>query len=50
MEKTSNYRLGTWVAEILLIVIGLIFLVPFYFLLVNSIKSFGDILGHSASW
>lgn len=50
MEKTSNYHLGTWVAEILLIVIGLIFLVPFYFLLVNSIKSFGDILAHSASW
>ncbi|WP_342418985.1 carbohydrate ABC transporter permease [Paenibacillus sp. FSL H8-0168] len=50
MGKTSNYRLGTWAAEIFLIVIGLIFLVPFYFLLVNSVKSFGDILAHSASW
>ncbi|MFM9281918.1 carbohydrate ABC transporter permease [Paenibacillus jiagnxiensis] len=49
MPKTSGYRTGTLLVEALLIVIGLFFLVPFYFLLVNSVKPFGEILTHSAA-
>jgi ABC-type sugar transport system, permease component len=37
-------------AELLMIVVALIFLAPFYFLLVNSVKPFGDIMTNSASW
>ncbi|WP_418789196.1 carbohydrate ABC transporter permease [Paenibacillus agilis] len=33
-----------------MILMGLLFLVPFYFLLVNSVKSFGDLLSNAASW
>lgn len=36
--------------EVLAIFMGLIFLVPFYFVLVNSVKSFGDLLSNAASW
>ncbi|MDO7906514.1 carbohydrate ABC transporter permease [Paenibacillus sp. JX-17] len=50
MHKTNNYRVGMLVTEIVLILIGLLFLVPFYFLLVNSVKTFGDILTNSAAW
>lgn len=51
MENTSTkYRLSTFAAELILILIALIFLIPFYFLLVNSVKSFGEILSDAASW
>jgi raffinose/stachyose/melibiose transport system permease protein len=49
MQKTSGYRTGKLLVEALLIVIGLLFLVPFYFLLVNSVKTFGEILTNSAA-
>lgn len=44
-SKKSNV-----VTEIVMIVIALIFLAPFYFLGVNSVKSFGEILSDAASW
>ncbi|WP_025681510.1 carbohydrate ABC transporter permease [Paenibacillus massiliensis] len=51
MEHTSTkYRLSTFAAELILILIALIFLIPFYFLLVNSVKPFGEILSDAASW
>ena len=51
MENTSTkYRLSTFAAELILILIALIFLIPFYFLLVNSVKPFGEILSDAASW
>lgn len=51
MEHTSSkYRLSTFAAELILILIALIFLIPFYFLLVNSVKPFGEILSDAASW
>ncbi|CAM3102842.1 carbohydrate ABC transporter permease [Paenibacillus sediminis] len=50
MEITKKYRAGTLVTEIIVALVGLIFLVPFYFLFVNSVKSFGDILTNSASF
>ncbi|WP_206093491.1 carbohydrate ABC transporter permease [Paenibacillus yonginensis] len=38
------------VVEILIVLLGLLFLVPFYFLLVNSVKEYGSILTDSAGW
>ena len=49
MPKTSGINIGRLLVEALLIVIGLLFLVPFYFLLVNSVKTFGEILSNSAA-
>lgn len=50
METTKRYR-GSWMAaEVLLILGGLVFLVPFYFLIANSVKSFGEILTDAAGW
>ncbi|RXT03752.1 carbohydrate ABC transporter permease [Ammoniphilus sp. CFH 90114] len=41
---------GRWFLELLAIVIAILFLIPFYFILVNSVKSFGDIIMDGASW
>lgn len=48
METIKKYRTGTFIIEFIMILIGLIFLVPFYFLFVNSVKSFGELLTDSA--
>ncbi len=50
MDVQSRYTFRTLILEIIVGIVGLIFLIPFYFLLVNSVKSFGDILSNSASW
>lgn len=44
--KTSK----VWLLEILAVVIGLLFLFPFYFIIVNSVKSFSELMLHSAAW
>lgn len=36
--------------EVFMILLALLFLSPFYFLLANSVKSFGEILSDAASW
>ncbi|MHA6534030.1 carbohydrate ABC transporter permease [Paenibacillus sp. BAC0078] len=36
--------------EVLMILLALLFLSPFYFLIANSVKSFGEILSNAASW
>ncbi|MDA3810267.1 MAG: carbohydrate ABC transporter permease [Spirochaetaceae bacterium] len=36
--------------EVMIIIIALIFLAPFYFVVVNSLKPFGEILKNAASW
>jgi raffinose/stachyose/melibiose transport system permease protein len=36
--------------EVIMILLALLFLSPFYFLLANSVKSFGEILSDAASW
>ena len=36
--------------ELLVILVALIFLSPFYFVLVNSVKPFGEILRNAAAW
>lgn len=33
-----------------MVIVALLFLSPFYFLLVNSVKTFGEIMSNSASW
>lgn len=38
------------ILQIVMIVIAVLFMAPFYFLLVNSVKSLGDILTNAASW
>ncbi|MGG4045106.1 carbohydrate ABC transporter permease [Paenibacillus favisporus] len=50
MEASKQYRWGTLVTEIIMVLVALLFLVPFYFLFVNSVKTFGDLLTNSASW
>ncbi|GAB6992081.1 carbohydrate ABC transporter permease [Paenibacillus pini] len=50
MEASKNYRWSTLLTEVVMILVGLVFLVPFYFLFVNSVKTFGDLLSNSASW
>lgn len=36
--------------QIVMIIVAVLFMAPFYFLLVNSVKSLGDILTNAASW
>lgn len=50
MEVSKKYRLGTLVTEIIMVLLALVFLIPFYFLFVNSVKTFSDLLTNSASW
>lgn len=50
MDTLKRYRSSYFIIEILLILLGLLFLVPFYFLLVNSVKEFGEILTNSSGW
>lgn len=51
MEQSQDrYAAKTLGLEIATIVLALIFLIPFYFVLVNSVKSFGDLLANAASW
>lgn len=50
MEASKQYRWGTLVTEIIMVLVALLFLVPSYFLFVNSVKTFGDLLTNSASW
>ncbi|MFC4775662.1 carbohydrate ABC transporter permease [Paenibacillus sp. GCM10023252] len=49
METTRNYKGRTLVLELIAIAAALLFLVPFYFLISNSMKSFADILLDAAS-
>jgi raffinose/stachyose/melibiose transport system permease protein len=46
----SRYTKRTFVLEIIGVTIGLIFLIPFYFVLVNSVKPFAAILIDAAAW
>lgn len=50
MESARKYGGRLLLTEGLMVLAGLAFLVPFYFLLVNSVKSFGDLLSNAASW
>ncbi|KON89668.1 sugar ABC transporter permease [Sporosarcina globispora] len=45
-----RYTKITFLLEIIGIVLGVIFLIPFYFVLINSVKGFADILIDAAAW
>ncbi|MGG2201557.1 carbohydrate ABC transporter permease [Paenibacillus validus] len=49
MESGKNYNFRLFSLEVLGIVLGLLFLVPFYFVIVNSMKTFGELLVNSAN-
>ncbi|MCU6796373.1 MULTISPECIES: carbohydrate ABC transporter permease [Paenibacillus] len=49
MEAKNTYNLRIFGLEILGILLAVLFLVPFYFVIVNSMKSFGEILINSAN-
>jgi len=50
MEHSPRYTARLFVMEALTVLLALLFLVPFYFVLVNSVKSFGDIMSNAAGW
>lgn len=49
MEATRSYSLRTFLLELIAVVLALLFLVPFYFVVVNSFKTFGDLLANTAN-
>ncbi|MFS0824612.1 carbohydrate ABC transporter permease [Bacillus sp. 1P02SD] len=46
----QRYTKRTLLLEIFGIVLGLIFLIPFYFVFINSVKAFSEILIDAAAW
>ena len=46
----EKYTKKTFLLEIIGIVIGILFLIPFYFVLINSVKGFAEILLDAAAW
>ncbi|MFD2673631.1 carbohydrate ABC transporter permease [Marinicrinis sediminis] len=46
----SRYSWSKLLLEIMAIALALVFLIPFYFVAVNSVKSFAEILMHTISW
>ncbi|MBO9605538.1 MAG: carbohydrate ABC transporter permease [Paenibacillaceae bacterium] len=48
MGTMQRYSLRTFALELIAVVLALLFLVPFYFVLANSFKSFGDLLADTA--
>jgi len=50
MEAAYKKKAGIAAVELAMIAIGLLFFIPFYFLFVNSVKSFSELLTNAASW
>lgn len=50
MQQTERYTPRLFVMEIITVLIALLFLVPFYFVMINSVKSFGDLMSDAAGW
>lgn len=48
MRASKSYNPSTFIAEVIAILLALLFLVPFYFVIVNSLKGFSDLLLNSA--
>jgi raffinose/stachyose/melibiose transport system permease protein len=46
----QKYTKRTFALEIIGIILAIIFLIPFYFVIINSVKSFAEILIDAASW
>ncbi|MBH5317267.1 carbohydrate ABC transporter permease [Paenibacillus sp. GSMTC-2017] len=49
MDMTKNNRTAKIVTEVIMILIALLFLVPFYFLFVNSVKTISELYTNAAS-
>lgn len=47
---SERYPKRILILEILAIILGLIFLIPFYFIIINSFKTFPEILLNTAAW
>lgn len=50
MEETTRYTARKLALEALAWAVALIFLVPFYFIAVNSVKTFGELLADAVVW
>jgi len=50
MEQTQRYNARLLAMEIAALLLALLFLVPFYFVVINSLKSFGDLMRNAAGW
>lgn len=50
MKNKSSMSTSDIILQIVMVLVALIFLAPFYFLLVNSVKSLGDIMVDAANW
>ncbi|MFS0724842.1 carbohydrate ABC transporter permease [Paenibacillus sp. 1P07SE] len=48
--NSKAYTGRTLITEIIMVLVALLFLSPFYFLFVNSVKTFGEIMTNSATW
>lgn len=50
MEQAERYSARLIVLEAVVILAAILFFVPFYFVLINSVKSFGDLMRNTAGW
>lgn len=50
MKTKSSQSVSGLILQVVMFIIAIIFLAPFYFLLVNSVKSLGDIMVNAANW
>ncbi|MEK3733414.1 MULTISPECIES: carbohydrate ABC transporter permease [Paenibacillus] len=50
LKKKSSMSISDIITQVILVIIAIMFLSPFYFLLVNSVKSLGDIMVNAADW
>lgn len=50
MKTKSSQSASALILQVVMFIIAIIFLAPFYFLLVNSVKSLGDIMVNAANW
>ncbi|MEK3784235.1 carbohydrate ABC transporter permease [Paenibacillus sp. FSL R5-0810] len=50
MKTKSSLSASALILQVVMFIIAILFLAPFYFLLVNSVKSLGDIMVNAANW
>ncbi|ANY74325.1 carbohydrate ABC transporter permease [Paenibacillus ihbetae] len=50
MKTKSSQSVSGLILQVVMFIIAILFLAPFYFLLVNSVKSLGDIMVNAANW
>lgn len=50
MKTKASQSASALILQVVMFIIAILFLAPFYFLLVNSVKSLGDIMVNAANW